>query len=112
MLAFYSGEVYGANGSEWRVFDWDKTTAVGMYGGAAPYNYGQMQCVAHTHKAKILEWNIASDAFSTLGFGRRDPAFLTNATAIGIYAEYMANYVYTAGIDGVVVSLPRGALHL
>ena len=32
-----------------------------------------------------------------------DLAFLLNATAIGIHADYVAHYVYTAGIDGIVL---------
>ena len=85
-----------------QVFDWNKTTAIGMYDGKAEYNYGELQCVAHKHGARILDWNQASAAFGKLGFGRRDPAFLGNATAVGIYADYMANYVSTAGIDGII----------
>ena len=102
------GQVYGANGSEWQVFDWNKTTAIGMYDGKAEYNYGELQCVAHKHGARILDWNQASAAFGKLGFGRRDPAFLGNATAVGIYADYMANYVSTAGIDGVILDIETG----
>jgi hypothetical protein len=109
VVAFYSGEVYGANGSEWRVFDWNKTNTVAMYGGAEPYNYGQLQCVAHKHKAKIIEWNFPSSAFNHFGFGRRDPAFLLNATAIGLYADYVADYVYTAGIDGICLDIESPA---
>ena len=104
-LAFYSGEVYGANGSEWKVFDFGKITAIGMYDGKAPYHYGELQCVAHQHQVRILDWNVASDAFGKLGFGRRDPAFLSNATAVAIYAEYMASYVSTAGIDGIILDI-------
>eukprot|EP01045_Picozoa_sp_COSAG04_P030817 COSAG04_NODE_5482_length_1601_cov_1.632490_1_plen_254_part_10 len=102
------GQVYGANGSEWQVFDWNKTTAIGMYDGKAEYNYGELQCVAHKHGARILDWNQASAAFGKLGFGRRDPAFLGNATAVGIYAEYMATYVSTAGIDGIILDIETG----
>jgi hypothetical protein len=108
VLAFYSGEAYGANGSEWRAFDWTKTTAIGMYDGKAAYNYGDLQCVAHAHGARILDWNVASDTFGALGFGRRDPAFLGNATAVAIYADFMANYVSSAGIDGIVLDIETG----
>ena len=59
-LAFYSGEVYGGNGTELTVFDWNKTTIVAMYDGGAPYDHGKMQCVAHAHKTRIVDWNVAS----------------------------------------------------
>ena len=32
-----------------------------MYDGGAPYDYKELQCTAHKHGTKIIDWNIASD---------------------------------------------------
>jgi hypothetical protein len=106
-IAFYSGEIYGGNGTEWTKFDWNKTTMVGMYDGGYPYDHGKMQCVAHAHKTRIVDWNIASDAFSIFAPGgdRRSPAFLGNATLIDDYTSFLADFVHEAGIDGTCLDI-------
>ena len=83
-FAFHTNELYGANGTETQHYDWGKVrarsvtsisfccgpfhstcsfsgqvTLVGMYDGGSPYDYGKLQCTAHSHGARIMDWNIA-----------------------------------------------------
>jgi hypothetical protein len=46
----------GANGTEKLRFDWNKTTLVGMYDGGAPYDYGELHCLAHSNGTRIIDW--------------------------------------------------------
>ena len=46
----------GANGSEWRQYDWSKLTVVAEFCGRQDASFWGLLCAAHTHGVQVINW--------------------------------------------------------
>ena len=106
VVAFHAPGMYGATPDSWRLFDFDKITAVGLFNTLDP----EMLCLAHSKQVRILDWFHCNCPNGDPNFKGdiqlnpfNEPWMLLNSTQISLYVEWSTACVKRLGFDGMVL---------
>jgi hypothetical protein len=97
------------NGSNWRTFDWNKVTSIGLFATMNGSESWDLLCTAHKHGVRVLPW-------SGPAWGQSNPIVepyelyryqhlevYANETYIAANAKLAASFVVSSGFDGVLL---------
>ena len=92
--SYHSCGYGGAEGDEWKRFDWSKLTTVAQFCPAAPWG---MICAAHEHGVRVVNWMVGTDRIETCA-----GLDVLNATAVDEYVTTTVNDTMNLGMDGIL----------
>ena len=94
MVAYHTS-AYGGNGSEWRLWDWDKITTVVTYTHLDSGTSQGLLCAAHEHGVRVLDWGWFCGGLEPNP--SNDPGILLNRTIFDTWADRCVTAAQRAG---------------
>jgi hypothetical protein len=100
VTAYHACGYGGAQGDEWKRFDWSKLTTVAQF---CNRDEPGLICAAHEHGVRVVNW---LDTVDRIAAGKATCAVnVTNSSSVGKYIADVLNETQSKGYDGILFDI-------
>jgi hypothetical protein len=94
VVAYHADGIYGANGSEYEMYDYSKVTAIADYSWLYA---NETICTAHKHGVRVLGFNMID-----MG-ALHSEQFYANESRMNAWIKTAARFTFDRGMDGIML---------